>query len=143
MSVFYTVRNKYPFWNATGGRNHFIVLSWDQAGEVFGYHSPARKVLQNAIQITTIGTLRKTDNFNPSKDIVVPPYIDRKVFMDVLHQEHDFDENRGWLGKRMLAYFRGTIVDDQRYSYGVRQYLWDTYKSENSSRVKNLLSHLS
>jgi hypothetical protein len=32
-----TIRNEFPYWNRTEGRDHLIILTWDQASEVEYY----------------------------------------------------------------------------------------------------------
>jgi hypothetical protein len=69
------VINNYPNWNLTGGTDHVMVFSWDQASEVLGWDHSVRAVIQNAIHLTTLGSVQVNHNFNPHKDVVIPPYL--------------------------------------------------------------------
>ena len=69
------VIHNYTNWNLTGGTDHVLVFSWDQASEVFGWDHPVRGIIQNAIHLTTLGSVQVNQNFNPHKDIVIPPFL--------------------------------------------------------------------
>lgn len=74
-SLLHQVINNYPNWNLTGGTDHVLVFAWDQASEVLGWDHPVRGIIQNAIHLTTLGTVQVDQNFNPHKDIVIPPFL--------------------------------------------------------------------
>ena len=88
---------------------------------MLGWHSPTRLRIASTIHLTTVGSVRSSLNFNPHKDIVVPPYANYSVAL-AMYPDGDGAWMRGE-GRSMRAYFRGTFIPDDRYSWGVRQYL--------------------
>ncbi|KAJ3387211.1 hypothetical protein HDU80_000203 [Chytriomyces hyalinus] len=128
---------KYQYWNETKGRNHVLVFSWDQASEVLGYNAPIRDRISSCVHVTTLGTTdtKVARNHNPVKDIVIPPYANYTVPLSIFKQPGWLDIQNifnafgllydGWMFRKrpILAYFRGTIINDPRYSHGVRQYI--------------------
>jgi hypothetical protein len=148
--ILYQVINNYPNWNLSGGTDHVLVFSWDQASEVVGWDHSVRSVIQNAIHLTTLGSVKVNHNFNPHKDIVIPPFLNLsrayRMFPDVkvtmsqillsyvqLLLPYQMSTGDRWPNnrRRIWGYFRkflrlikgGTILDDFRYSFGVRQAL--------------------
>ena len=185
-SILKFVQHEFPFWNNSQGTDHVLVFSWDQASEVVGWHHPVRQALRQSIHLTTLGSVRPTDNFSPHKDIVIPPFLNatlplklypdptrlrrcspswlRRLLQASLAKlsrllDHALNQPLGyhasvvesllppsslpflrteeepsalrsnrlctWHSKhrRVWAYFRGTILNDTRYSHGVRQFL--------------------
>lgn len=62
-------------WNESGGgTNHLLLFAWDQASEILGWNHPTRLLVKSAIHLTTLGTVGVSPNFDPHKDIVIPPY---------------------------------------------------------------------
>lgn len=120
-------------WNASLGTDHLMVFSWyarlsatwlilrDQASEVLGWASTEQLLVQPAIHLTLLGSIGPIGaNFNPHKDIVVPPWAtDYPTVLD------SFSDDKLASGRDIFAYFRGTVIPDHRYSWGVRQYLLD------------------
>ncbi|KAJ3105842.1 hypothetical protein HDU97_007486 [Phlyctochytrium planicorne] len=141
-------------WNVSGGSDHLLIFTWDQASEVLGWNHPIRKRISSTIHLTTLGSQIPFENFNPHKDIVIPPFANFSRVLEIQKQNaieaklietfqgimKDFNVTRildellaasynaisnfGGLPTRgIFAYFRGTILPDFRYSFGVRQYL--------------------
>ena len=159
------IQASHPYWNASSGTDHIFIFPWDQASEILGWNHPVRKRLQNAIHFTNLGSLGVTDNFNPHKDIVIPPFGNASVALKLYPDPQSFKCNiksrlssllsafesigkgsftsiilnselvRGcqpksprytkWASRSRStwAYFRGTIMEDYKYSFGVRQKL--------------------
>jgi hypothetical protein len=115
----------YPYFNQTQGIDHVIVQTWDQSSEVYGWNSDSWRLLnKNLIRLSTLGYAGIHVNFNVYKDIVIPPYInfdDIESWLSNLSDTHN--ESDQLLGRRSMAYFRGTIIRDFAYSHGVRQYI--------------------
>jgi hypothetical protein len=93
----------------------------DQASEVLGWVSTTRTKIAPTIHLTTLGSILPSPNFSPHKDIVIPSYADYSTVMTL------FPGSGSWMTaeRDVYAYFRGTILKDDRYSWGVRQYLKD------------------
>lgn len=115
------IRIAFPYWDRSAGSDHVIAFSWDQASEVLGILSPsgeyrdhpARQMARAAIQLTTQGTLVTKFNFDPQKDIVVPPFLDALRYTRA-RSEIPLDTPR-----KYFAHFRGTIFDDYAYRYAL------------------------
>jgi len=110
------VHTTWTFWNSSSGIDHIFVFSWDQASEVFGFYSEIKTKIANSIHLTTLGASKMHPNYNPHKDIVIPPYITNLSLK--LSEIQIPLKNR-----QTFAYFRGTILEDLAYSHGVRQYI--------------------
>ena len=128
------ISHQHPYWNASNGMDHLVVLAWDQASEVFGWASETRRLLQSTIQLTNLGYMTRHDNFDPFKDITLPSYINMS---DALQ----WQQRRDQLGttaptRKILAYFRGTVHEDQRYSHGVRQYLLKRFANHSNFYIQ-------
>ncbi|KAJ3216642.1 hypothetical protein HDU67_009170 [Dinochytrium kinnereticum] len=152
------IQTSKSHWNISGGSDHLFVFSWDQASEVLGWSSSIRRKISPAIHLTTLGAQKRYENFDPHKDIVIPPYANFTNARDLFSNENALDLNALYDGtlelfntaldspleaisqllsnlhqatdvwtkmkpRGMFAYFRGTILQDYRYSFGVRQYL--------------------
>lgn len=111
----------------TSGIDHLIVQTWDQSSEVYGWNSEAHKLANSRlIRLSTLGYVGVHANFNAHKDIVIPPFIDFDVFNYWQDNLKDtFNASDPLFGRRSIAYFRGTVIDDEAYSRGVRQYIND------------------
>jgi hypothetical protein len=120
--ILHYVQSRYPYWNETSGRDHVVVLTWDQASEIFGFYSPVKRAIRSAIHLTQVGYVSPHDNFDYHKDIVIVPY-----------NSHGHLANKAQVGNRgTFAYFRGSILDDPSYSFGVRQYLKELGNTSSS-----------
>lgn len=164
------VERNYPFFRQSAGANHLLVFPWDQASEIVGWSHPVRDRIKNAVHLTTLGSVVPYENFNPHKDIVIPPFTNFSQALELhpdpfswpcssplntfkwrdavswnIQQWADLkDAGVAYLLHSVLgsnekskscrckwhsrprgtfAYFRGTILDDFKYSQGVRQYL--------------------
>ncbi|KAI8854931.1 exostosin family-domain-containing protein [Chytridium lagenaria] len=53
--------------------------------EVLGWRSDVRKRIETAIQLTTVGAVRRYENFDPHKDIVIPPFANLTNAFKVLN----------------------------------------------------------
>ncbi|KAI8809862.1 exostosin-like protein [Cladochytrium replicatum] len=126
------VLTAHAFWNRSGGTDHLFVFAWDQASEVLGWSHPVRARVMKAVHLTTLGSVEPNGNFDPHKDVVIPPYND--IPPSARHRFSSLPRFLQWIpvqifpswvhSKRsMFAYFRGTILSDRRYSHGVRQFL--------------------
>ena len=74
-NILLQVIHNHSYWNLTGGTDHIMVFSWDQASEVVGWDHPVRSIIQQSIHLTTLGSVESYPNFNPHKDIVIPPFL--------------------------------------------------------------------
>lgn len=112
------VESTGPYWSMNAGADHVIVFSWDQASEILGWNHPSRRRVSSAIHLTTFGSVEMHPNFNPHKDIVIPPFSN---YSRILKR---YSDSGTWINgnRSMFAYFRGTFIDDFDYSKGVRQY---------------------
>lgn len=97
------------------GHDHLIVFAWDQGSEVLGWNSPLHVRLSNFTYLTHVGYKNGDQTFRPTKDIVIPPYVESEMPL----RKWKSNEN----ARNILASFRGTILSDQRYSLGTRQHL--------------------
>jgi hypothetical protein len=122
-----TIESDVP-WTLSSGTDHLVVFSWyilstnyqrDQASEVLGWESPTRSLIAPTIHLTTLGSILPSPNFSPHKDIVIPSYADYSAVLSL------YPASGSWItaARPLHAYFRGTILKDERYSWGVRQYL--------------------
>ncbi|KAI8620463.1 exostosin family-domain-containing protein [Chytriomyces sp. MP71] len=137
-SILDRIITEYPYWNRTGGSDHMLVFSWDQASEVIGYHSPIRKQISSCVHLTSLGTRdpNASANFDINKDIVIPPFANYTAafekfptafksynpIVDLLTSRL-FSSDWSLRQRPVFAYFRGTIIEEYRYSFGVRQYI--------------------
>jgi hypothetical protein len=85
-----------------------------------------------------LGYRHQHDNFDPAKDVVIPPYVDLTDAMEWLERRAKLQPPSGRYpsGKKFLAYFRGTVHDDERYSHGVRQALVKHYANHTDIYVR-------
>ncbi|KAJ3397617.1 hypothetical protein HDU80_009496 [Chytriomyces hyalinus] len=102
---------KYPYWNETNGRNHVIIFSWDQSSEVLGYNASIHDRISSCMHLTTLGTTdaKVARNYNPVKDIVIPPYANYSIPLSIFKRPHWPD----------IQHFFNLFG----YSHGVRQYI--------------------
>ena len=135
-SIMNHIRSTYDYWDASTGIDHIIAFSWDQASEVLGIvhegqfmDHPIRSLVRSAIHLTTLGTLVSRYNFDPHKDIVVPPYLNYTRYTVAR-------TDLGDPARTSFAHFRGTIFDDYAYSQGVRQALRSMAATEPRLEVR-------
>ncbi|KXS14696.1 glycosyltransferase family 47 protein [Gonapodya prolifera JEL478] len=114
------IQNTHPFWKRSGGTDHILVFSWDQASEILGWTFPVRARVLPAVHLTLLGTTTLHPNFSPHKDIVIPPYANYTLPLFLTYRPPS--------QRHILAHFRGTIHKDLAYSLGVRQRLVDLSK---------------
>jgi hypothetical protein len=139
------IAQEYQFFNRSQGTDHLMVLSWDQASEVFGYFNRTqehwvtsiRGRLQGMVHLTSTGYVGYRENFDPHKDIVIPPFVSFEPAKEWLRENSDSlhvpvnpnstqevqDILKHYNNKTIFGFFRGAILDDRRYSFGIRQFL--------------------
>eukprot|EP00238_Polyblepharides_amylifera_P011906 CAMPEP_0196592856 /NCGR_PEP_ID=MMETSP1081-20130531/74024_1 /TAXON_ID=36882 /ORGANISM="Pyramimonas amylifera, Strain CCMP720" /LENGTH=519 /DNA_ID=CAMNT_0041916667 /DNA_START=82 /DNA_END=1638 /DNA_ORIENTATION=- len=115
MEAMSMVKEKYPFWNRTLGRDHIFVFPGARGPTIF---NEWKQQIGNAVYLTPEGD-RKATYFNTWKDIVIPGLEADPQFWGqdsrqelITHPPH----------RRYLAYFRGTIFhrEGTAYSRGLR-----------------------
>ncbi|KAJ3342665.1 hypothetical protein HDU93_001645 [Gonapodya sp. JEL0774] len=122
-SILDHVEHTYPFWNITGGADHVVMFTYDRGASIVGWEADVLNRVGKARHLTTYGTVKKGKFFDPHKDVVVPPFVERPSWMGVSDGGRDRKEIKSPRERHTLAFFRGTVVNDQTYSGGVRQAL--------------------
>eukprot|EP00940_MAST-03C_sp_MAST-3C-sp2_P001660 g1660.t1 len=144
------VRQKYPYWNRTLGRDHVWTFSHDMGGCVAPYEE-----LRNSIWITTTGEMTSRKGaytnytkiydhtfyrirdfgkpcFSPWKDVVMPPMLRDPLVLEARQPSGELMIARK---RDVLASFRGAVMKSRTYSRGIRQ-LWSSiYRDDSEVRV--------
>lgn len=133
------VRSEHPFFNRTGGRDHFLWLPNDRGA---CWVDPRDPLLANVIKVVHFGFHQHNTKlpgdfqlmpqkgeacFEPERDIVAAPYSYKQ---EAIANEtySSFDPNA--IPSERLLFFAGSIhTDEPDYSGGVRQELWKLYQA--------------
>ncbi|GIL47983.1 hypothetical protein Vafri_4706 [Volvox africanus] len=124
------VRKNWPFYNRTGGRDHFYFMTGDR-----GTCSIPRWMQDSCIKLVHFGMQRRGITWQGvpnseyacvqvKRDLIVPPL---NMFLELLPSgtEAHYQSvvaNRGYDGNRtLLFFFAGGVGDGTEYSGGVRQ----------------------
>lgn len=118
------VDQNHSYWGRRGGSDHVFTFTWDQGSEILGFGSEIADRVSSSIHLVHHGNreVSYTQNYNRDKDIVIPPY--RQTF------EIDALIKKKALSKSILAYFRGTVHEDDVYGHGIRKVLRDLGASQ-------------
>ena len=126
------IRNQYPFFNDSGGRDHVWAFTQGFGGQLFGNW----RLIKNSIFLVHNGQFTK-DEFTPHKDISIPPDLMGYNFSSYFELEPWQRPRKQW-----LAHFGGTVLSmslvDERgalYSKGVRQYIKQHFSSDPDFRI--------
>eukprot|EP00939_MAST-03C_sp_MAST-3C-sp1_P000669 g669.t1 len=142
------VRNKFPYWNRTLGRDHVWTFAHDMGGCIAPYEE-----LRNSIWITTTGettsrraaytnytsiydkTFHKLRDlskpcFSLWKDVVMPPML-----RDPLLLEARMNSKMVVRDRDTLASFRGAVMKSLTYSRGIRQLWARSYRGDSDVKI--------
>ncbi len=130
--VYNYIRNTYPYFNLSQGRDHVWSFTQGFGARLFGDW----KLINNGIFLVHNGQFT-LDEFTAHKDITIPPDLTGYKFQPI----YQLPEN-DWPKRKWLAHFGGTVLPinltDERgshYSKGVRQYLKEHYSADKDFRI--------
>ncbi|KAM6553340.1 hypothetical protein CsatB_014102 [Cannabis sativa] len=109
------VANKYPFWNASNGADHFMVSCHDWAPEV-SHEKP--RLFKNFIRV--LCNANNSEGFQPKRDVSLPEIYLRKGFLGPL------DLGQAPHNRTILAFFAGGL-----HGY-IRRILFEQWKDKDS-----------
>eukprot|EP00775_Hariotina_reticulata_P004063 gene4063-4310_t len=118
------VREAHPFFNRTGGRDHFFWLPNDRCG--------GAAIVWQAENSPLPGDFRVMPDqgaacYKPQRDIVAAPYSYQQ---ETLAKETFATYDPNYIPQGKLLFFAGSIKEKEyEYSGGVRQELWKLFKS--------------
>lgn len=126
------IRNDYPYFNLSQGRDHIWAFTQGFGAKMFGDW----RQINNGIFLVHNGQFT-LDEFTPHKDITIPPDLTGYNFPSVYEISPSQRPERKWLG-----HFGGTVLSinltDERgshYSRGVRQYIKKHFSNDPSFRI--------
>eukprot|EP00475_Leptophrys_vorax_P003056 TRINITY_DN1176_c1_g1_i1.p1 TRINITY_DN1176_c1_g1~~TRINITY_DN1176_c1_g1_i1.p1 ORF type:complete len:457 (-),score=85.85 TRINITY_DN1176_c1_g1_i1:397-1767(-) len=137
-------KNYKSYWERHDGRDHvwtfthdFGSCMWHRENHPFVHEELGlvARTVQNSIILSTLGD-NSSRCFNAEKDIVIPPFIDSDVIVEMATDLDKRVEEEVHRSRRKLAYFRGTVVwnwlgkPDLKYSRGIRQQIFDLYSND-------------
>ena len=112
------IRREHPFWDMSGGRDHVWAFSQGAGAAVFG--DELWEEVQHSIVLTTNGQLSEA-TYRMDHDIVIPSFMNRVP--GVLHH----NPLNSSLSRPLAVYWGGSLMEDKRYSRGVRHALVDAF----------------
>ena len=116
------VKNEYPYWNQTQGRDHVFVFAGARGPHIF---RDWKRNIKKSIFMTPEGDRSLSEQFNTWKDIVIPGLEnDKPYWTGSLHNIHT--------KKSIFAFFKGTIhnKEGKSYSKGIRIHMEHHFKNE-------------
>ena len=130
--VFNHIRNEYPFFNLSQGRDHVWAFTQGFGAKLFGDW----RLINNGIFLVHNGQFT-LDEFTTYKDITIPPDLTGYKFQSIFELPESERPERKWLG-----HFGGTVLPinltDERgshYSKGVRQYIKEHFSGDDDFRI--------
>ena len=126
------IRNDYPYFNLSQGRDHIWAFTQGFGAKMFGDW----RQINNGIFLVHNGQFT-LDEFTPHKDLTIPPDLTGYNFPSVYDIPPSERLERKWLG-----HFGGTVLPinltDERgshYSKGVRQYIKENFSKDPSFQI--------
>ncbi|KAI3432363.1 hypothetical protein D9Q98_003920 [Chlorella vulgaris] len=140
--LFDYIQRTWPYWNRTGGRDHFVwtpadhgACGWDASLSQlirvshFGMHTTHTTFFKD------FGHRGHPDYgcYHPLKDVVAVPYDPKMVTFLANTQNATLEER--FRNKKKLFFFSGAVRDDPAYAGSTRRVLDDLLRSWNDSEV--------
>lgn len=153
------IKRTWPFWNATGGKDHIILTNDDWGNCEIGPWGERDPYLDNVVTLTLWGhtkNMKLKDSkecFRKGIDVVMPPVMDPLVYKGIpalkqslrahlLKKGANPEEMKSveFPKRKWLLYFRGYPAFDHkatpenpfRWSFGVRQEMFERYEGKEN-----------